>query len=287
MPMDKTDNRPTPFMTRTLFLRAVSTVVLVPLIVFLILKGGYWLTGLLVVAALLMDVEWANLTQLSRISRTLLTAGVVGTCWWLLSMRETAGLIDGVIFVAVVSFAIAGIGWCFRQSSWIWLGCGLAYIAVPIFSIGLLSVFPLFPKGDLWILWMMATMWACDCAAYLVGSAFKGPKLAPKVSPGKTWSGLVGGVTASVATAGFLGIKLGLSPWSALVLPWSAFALMGAGIAIVGQLGDLLESAIKRHFGAKDSGTLIPGHGGALDRFDSLVFVAPLLTFGLWLTAFV
>lgn len=282
MDMNKTNNRLSPFLTRTFLWRVLSTAVLAPLVVFLILKGGYWLTALLVAVALLMDVEWSKLTQLSQINRAFLTAGTVGVCWWLLSMREIEGLIDGGAFVVAASLATISLGWCFRRSSWLWLGFGLAYIAVPILAIGLMS---LLPHGTLWILWMMATVWACDCAAYLVGSALRGPKLAPTVSPGKTWSGLAGGVLASTAAAAYLGIELDLGSLSGLVMPWSAFAAMGGGVAIAGQLGDLLESAIKRRFGAKDSGALIPGHGGALDRFDSLVFVAPLLAFGLWLTA--
>ena len=131
------------------------------------------------------------------------------------------------------------------------------------------------------ILWVVACVWATDIGAYFVGSDAGGAKLAPSISPSKTWSGLVGGACASsvVSAACGLAVDAGQTP---------TLALTGIGIALVAQAGDLLESAAKRRAGVKDSGRLIPGHGGILDRVDgliaALVFIAlvRLATAGEW-----
>ena len=131
------------------------------------------------------------------------------------------------------------------------------------------------------ILWVLACIWATDIGAYFVGRTAGGAKLAPSISPGKTWSGLIGGMAwAAVASAG-VGYAFGLGETVHL-------ALAGAALAIVGQAGDLLESAAKRRAGVKDSGRLIPGHGGLLDRIDGLmavlvaVAIARLVAGGAW-----
>lgn len=116
------------------------------------------------------------------------------------------------------------------------------------------------------IIWIVLCIWATDTGAYLVGRAAGGAKLAPRISPAKTWSGLVGGMAwAAVASAG-TGYAFGLGRTIPL-------AVIGAGLAVVGQIGDLVESAAKRAAGVKDSGMLIPGHGGLLDRIDGLIAV--------------
>lgn len=116
------------------------------------------------------------------------------------------------------------------------------------------------------ILWIVICVWATDIGAYFVGRVAGGAKLAPRISPGKTWSGLVGGMAWAAVASAAAGWAFGLGQTISL-------ALIGAGLAVVDQLGDLLESAAKRRAGVKDSGTLIPGHGGLLDRVDGLVAV--------------
>jgi phosphatidate cytidylyltransferase len=128
------------------------------------------------------------------------------------------------------------------------------------------------------ILWIVACVWATDIGAYFLGSYVGGAKLAPSISPGKTWSGLVGGICASAVVSAACGLAFEAGDTTVL-------ALAGAAIAVVAQAGDLLESAAKRRAGVKDSGAIIPGHGGILDRIDgliaALVFVAALrLGFG-------
>lgn len=116
------------------------------------------------------------------------------------------------------------------------------------------------------IVWLLACIWATDIGAYFVGRAAGGAKLAPTISPGKTWSGLVGGMAWAAVTSAAVGYAFGLGETIAL-------AVIGAVLAVVGQCGDLLESAAKRRAGVKDSGRLIPGHGGLLDRIDGLIAV--------------
>lgn len=124
--------------------------------------------------------------------------------------------------------------------------------------------------------------WASDTGAYFAGRAFKGPKLIPAVSPGKTVSGAIGGVVLTVIMS-FVLVKYALIPYAQLAIrPW-AIVLFGVVLSVSAQLGDLAESLWKREANRKDSGTLLPGHGGALDRFDSLFFVLPVAYVLYWL----
>jgi len=131
------------------------------------------------------------------------------------------------------------------------------------------------------ILWVLACIWATDIGAYFVGRTAGGAKLAPRISPGKTWSGLIGGMAWAAVASAAVGYAFGLGETVHL-------AIAGAALAIVGQAGDLLESAAKRRAGVKDSGRLIPGHGGLLDRIDGLmavlvaVAIARLIAGGAW-----
>ena len=133
------------------------------------------------------------------------------------------------------------------------------------------------PAGACWLFLVVATCWAQDTAAYAVGRAWGRHKLCPKISPGKTVEGGIGGLVAATVVAAALG------GWFGLSLPWGA--LLGAGLGVAGQLGDLSKSVMKRQAGVKDSGSLLPGHGGVLDRFDSLLFAAPVAFY--WLRSVV
>jgi phosphatidate cytidylyltransferase len=128
-------------------------------------------------------------------------------------------------------------------------------------------------SGTAWLFLLLAIVWSFDSAAYLGGRAFGRRKLAPRVSPGKTIEGVVAGAMAAAIAGALAGAAwLDLAPWLGLVL--------GATVGLIGQAGDLMESLIKRAAGAKDSGALFPGHGGLLDRVDSLLFSAPLIVAG-------
>lgn len=135
----------------------------------------------------------------------------------------------------------------------------------------LLNLRPL-PQGIGWVLIVFIAIWTTDTGAYFVGRALGGRKLLPEVSPKKTVSGAVGGlVFAILCTVIAGGLFIGH-----VSLDWWRFAILGLVVSIAGQAGDLVESALKRHYEVKDSGWLLPGHGGLLDRFDSLLLAAPI-----------
>lgn len=129
-------------------------------------------------------------------------------------------------------------------------------------------------EGAALVFFPLVTVWICDSVAMSVGKKLGGPKLAPRVSPGKTWSGTIGGFAGALLVAPLYVVGV-FSPLGLEVAHWQALLLAGA-IGILGQVGDLAESLLKREVGLKDSSNIIPGHGGVLDRLDSLYFAIPL-----------
>jgi len=166
-----------------------------------------------------------------------------------------------------------------------WAAAGLAYLGLACLAFLWLRARP--ETGLALTVWLLAVIWAADSGAMLVGRSLGRDKLAPRLSPNKTWAGFWGGL-ASGAVAG--GLIAAIWPLAAVAtgagLPGgpgpAVSAALAAGLAAIGQGGDLLESAYKRHFGAKDSGRIIPGHGGLLDRADALLAAAPALAVAVW-----
>lgn len=140
------------------------------------------------------------------------------------------------------------------------------YVGVPAVALIWLSQQE---NGLAWILWLIGVVVATDIGGYAAGRTIGGPKLSPRISPKKTWAGLLGGVVG----AGIVGLICA----PALDIGAGALMLLSAVLAVWEQIGDLFESSIKRRFGVKDSGSIIPGHGGVLDRADGLLFVAPVV----------
>lgn len=180
------------------------------------------------------------------------------------------------LFALFVAAAATAVYWEWgkltRGWGWSWMVAGFLYCLVPA-----LSLLWLRERQDIGLdllLWVFIVTWATDIGAYFAGRAIGGPKLAPRVSPNKTIAGLVGGMVA----AGLLG---GL--WAAYRDLPSMLLVLGAPFAAAAQGGDLFESWMKRRAGVKDSGTLIPGHGGVFDRVDGLLVVATLTALALQL----
>lgn len=145
-----------------------------------------------------------------------------------------------------------------------WLAAGVLYAGLPVLALVLIRRQE---EGIVWTLWALSLVWATDIGGYFAGRAIGGPKLAPRISPAKTWSGLAGGVVlASSLGAAFYG-------WYGLPM---RLTLATPALAVLAQSGDLFESWLKRRAGVKDSGNILPGHGGVLDRLDGLVPVAPV-----------
>jgi len=241
-------------------LRVLASIGMMTVAVAALAAGGiaFWL--LAVVVALFMMAEWAELAKAdARSKRVALFAlcvplAVTAPPSLILENRDffAAGLIAGTAFFVVI---VTG-----RRQ----LAGGILYCAAPVLALTLLRRQE---AGLLLAFWAMALVWACDIGAYFTGRALGGPKLAPRISPSKTWSGLAGGVALSTALGVGLHLRFGLPPLLAAATPLLAAAAQG---------GDLFESVLKRRAGVKDSGSVLPGHGGVLDRLDGVVPVAPL-----------
>jgi len=188
----------------------------------------------------------------------------------------------GWLFAALVGVFAGLMLWEWRRLTGgraAWMALGIPYVLLPCLALIWLRD----QSGDAFlVLILFVCVWASDTGAYAAGRMIGGPKLAPRISPNKTWAGLFGAMAASAA------VLLAALHWRGGAAPdgWSlsTAAVLGAGIGLVGQAGDLFESWVKRRFGAKDSGTLIPGHGGALDRLDSMLFVAPTAALVMWVS---
>jgi phosphatidate cytidylyltransferase len=180
-----------------------------------------------------------------------------------------AAALGGYVFAGLVALAACVMFYEWRRivAGWGfgWQVAGFVYALLP--ALALLWIRERSPVGLELLLWVFITTWAVDIGAYFAGRGIGGPKLAPAISPNKTWSGLIGGMlTASV----FGGL------WAALLELPTVLLFLAAPFALAAQGGDLFESWLKRRAGVKDSGKWLPGHGGALDRLDGLVVVATL-----------
>ncbi len=162
-----------------------------------------------------------------------------------------------------------------------WSIAGLVYAGAVVGAVVLVRQDP--TLGIAGIAWMFAVVWSSDIAAYFTGRSLGGPKLMPSVSPKKTWSGFIGGTLAATVAGvgvGIVAARHGIAP-----LPLAGLAVLSALASVAGQGGDLAESAMKRRAGVKDSGALIPGHGGIMDRLDAFCAVAALVIVALAIRA--
>ena len=218
--------------------------------------GGiaFWLV--MAVAGLLMVGEWAGLAgasqQQRRISQYALTVPLA-----IMAPVAAGPNFFALGLVAGAAFFVAAVT---RRGQ---LGWGVIYVGIPVLSLLLLRARP---DGLLLTFWAMALVWACDSGAFFAGRGIGGARLAPAISPNKTWAGFIGGILAAAAFAAALVYLFNLPVYLALATPV---------LAVFAQVGDLFESHLKRRAGVKDSGTLLPGHGGLMDRLDGLVAVAP------------
>jgi len=264
--------------------RIFSAVILAPPVLLAIYLGGLWFAALIVLAAGLMGWEWARMTGGGRLAAP--GIAVIAALAGLPVAFHLGGLPGGVawLLAGFVVAAVAGLVVNRRQAAW--LLPGLLYIGLACLAVLWLRLAPLDglvlvvwlrnvpEEGRNLVFWLLAVVWATDIGAYFAGRGIGGPRLAPMVSPNKTWAGLIGGMAAAAA--------VGLA--AALVLDWPLWPPVfgGALLAVVAQGGDLLESWCKRKFGVKDSSHIIPGHGGILDRVDGLLSVFPVAFFYFW-----
>lgn len=251
-----------------LVIRSVVGAVLIAVAAVGVMLGGvaFWL--LCVVIGLFMMAEWADLhdtpPDTKRLSQYALSVplAVMAPVFGAGPGPLALGLIGGAAFFTVIVTN--------RRE----LAAGIVYVGLPILALLLIrqqsGENQGLSQGDVFTFWVLALVWACDIGAFVAGRFIGGPKLAPAISPNKTWAGLLGGVALSsvfgAAMHQFYGLPLRLT----LATPL---------LAVFAQAGDLYESWLKRRAGVKDSGTVLPGHGGVMDRLDGLVPVAPVAAF--------
>jgi phosphatidate cytidylyltransferase len=264
--------------------RAISAGVLVPVVAIPFLLGNPWLTLGVAALAALAGQEVASLVRRAGlpadpgISILLPPLAVLGALFDRTRVASVAFAALVVGIAAVASFRHSDL----RSGFFSWVGgaFGALWVAQLAFVPMIMSIAPPLPAsspvhgfldaGRTWLLCLVLTVWACDTFAYLSGRAYPRGRMFPNISPNKTWTGGIGGtIAAMIVAAALFSVLAGVFPLSG--------ALLGFVFAVTAQSGDAAESLIKRAAGAKDSGSLIPGHGGVLDRIDSFLFAAPAL----------
>src|SRR5262245_34060427 len=250
--------------------RVVSALVLAPLAIGIAYLGGWIFVAVWGIAALVVLWEWTSLVADSDRRPILMTGGAAVLLAVVLAgagantansgheMRVLAGL------TVLLMGMLAGAALAPRERR-VWLVAGIPYA-------GLVGLAPVVLRADaqygfIAIVFLFAIVWATDIFAYFVGRAVGGPKLAPQVSPKKTWSGAIAATAAAVAAAIAIALTCDLADGMGL-------GVLGAVLSVAAHGGDLFESAVKRRFGAKDASQMIPGHGGLMDRLDGFMAAA-------------
>ena len=247
-------------MSRELRLRIISGIVLAAIVLAATWYGGLAFELLSALIALLIYYEWSTISGLHQRDpqgNALGWLGIVAIA--VMTVMEVPAYSVGalLLFIALTAVLVA-----IRGKSW-WLPAGILYAGLT--AIALAEIRDDNLVGFVVMLFVFATVWATDIFAYFIGRALGGPKLAPRISPGKTWSGAIGGVIAAVIAG--TGVAWSFFPGTGLRVVCVALLL-----SVCSQAGDLFESFVKRRFGVKDSSHLIPGHGGVMDRVDGLIF---------------
>jgi len=264
-------------LSRNLLVRIVSAVLLLPPVIGAVYFGGWWFYGFLLLAGALMVLEWNRLVGCDYTLMDVIGIVAVGTVAIpFLGVLEPFGS-NPIWFVVVVSTTLLGAlilelkflknREVTRKSPSLIYSClGILLIASAIAAFAWLRSL----DNGLIVMWVLLCVWAMDVGGYFAGKGIGGPKMSPRISPNKTWAGLIGGMLLAAVVASVFALTFG---WRDV----SSIALAGAIVALIAQLGDLYESSVKRRFHAKDSGELIPGHGGILDRVDGLISAAPIV----------
>jgi phosphatidate cytidylyltransferase len=241
--------------SRNLLMRVAVAVVLIPLAVAIAYAGGWLWATLVTLAAIGLFLEWLTVVGLAGATRVsgpgVVALAIAGFCL-AIGRMDVALIVLAIGLVVAVSIAPE------RRN---WVAAGFLYAAAAEIASVLVRLDPV--KGFAALMFVLLIVWVTDSGGYFAGRGIGGPKLWPKVSPKKTWAGAAGGFAASLAVAaGFAAFGLGNT---------GPLLMLSAVLSVVSQLGDLFESAVKRRFGVKDSGHIIPGHGGLMDRLDGFV----------------
>ena len=271
-------------------LRVASAAVLIPVVLVIFAAGQPWLTLLIALVTALAGWEVAALLRQAgfRAARVLVPAiglAFVAAAWW---SGTDARLLVVTVAAAVIVPAFAALARPEPREgfqAWMATAFGGAYVGLLAFLVAIGIEGPALPSaapigtgldgGRAWLLALVLTVWSFDTFAYVVGRTYGRGRFLAHISPSKTWTGVAGGTVGAVVVAAVCLWAFGRDPVLGVVL--------GGLIAVTAQVGDVSESMLKRAAGAKDSGRLIPGHGGMLDRVDSFLFAAPAMYLFLFL----
>ena len=255
--------------------RVLVAVVLLPLVIGLVYLGGWWLFALAIVGGLLALHE---LYVMARELRPLVLGGYLGFVTTLLGLQlgGVDWMLGGLLATFVLAFVVYGLGGV-RQSATMSFGITVLGVAWVGAGIGCLLLVRDIPEFGFWaVMAVLFTVFAADTGAFFVGRTLGRHRMAPAISPNKSWEGFVGGVVAAIGMAFVILYK---DRDEFLTIPESL--VLGLVIALAAVLGDLFESAVKRDLDVKDSGRVLGGHGGMLDRLDSLLWAGPAAYFAI------
>lgn len=263
-------------MSSQLRTRVTSAAVLLAVFLPAVFAGGVWFGGLMALAAAIATLELARLARgAGHLTNPILPALMALVAFAAIRLPARDALAPGVVALMFVGLGLSVLRPATNSiTGWALGAAGALYIGL---CAGHLAALRELPNGLWWLALALAPTWLADSGAYLVGRRFGRHKLAPVISPGKTWEGYAGGVAAGALGGAALGAASPLGAGHGLAC--------GLLVGALGALGDLAESLFKRQASAKDSGQLIPGHGGVFDRLDSLLWAGVLVYFYWWLVA--
>jgi phosphatidate cytidylyltransferase len=258
---------------RDIGVRAASALVLAPLAVAAIWAGGVWFLALVMLACGLLAVEWSAMT--APRGRTSVAVAIAAGLLAAVIVAHMGRMAEAFMVLALGA-AVAGLLARMRGHRSLDAAYGLLYLGWPAVLLVWMRDLNA-TQGLYWTVFVFVMAWSADIMAYLTGNLLGGPKLWPRFSPNKTWSGFWGGLAAGALAGAAMAAWLDMGLLTAV---WGA--ALGFAAALATMAGDLWESALKRRYGVKDAGALIPGHGGLLDRVDGLMFAVVIVAAGRW-----
>ncbi len=263
---------PASIFTNSLFLRVLMTAIMAPAGIWIFWYGGRPLAAMVGFVSIMLIFEWTRIVHQNEFTKSFYTLSATAVTAVFLA---ASGLYTYALLVCLLSAIVSGSLKAIARRAWYWPVLGIICLILPCISI--IWIRNDFVQGQSLIFILIIAVWLTDMGGYIWGNILGGPKLAPQISPAKTWSGAIGGVVMAMLACMVFGYFF-TDSWSLIFLAAAAFCLSLASI-----LGDILESALKRRFGIKDSGGYIPGHGGALDRVDRLLLATLVMATGLLL----
>lgn len=254
---------------QALIKRFLSSFVLVLIVMAALYSGAVGLGILFALIAMISCGEWCALTRITQRKRAV--RFMIAALALALIQIYFGYVYAGFAWLFLVSSVSLFMSWLTWRRGFFWMGVGVLYVGLPMASC--VALMTLFDKYVFILIWGTLVVIANDTGGYVFGKSIGGYKLAPKISPGKTWAGVIGGLVF------VFGVSWGYHYISDVGMPLTLFLVTSGLLGLISTLGDLFESGIKRYHGMKDSGALIPGHGGILDRLDGFFAVLPFLAF--------